>query len=47
MQSEGASAAFTGIRFRLQSWKMCAPAIVRLGLEEGQFSYSMDLEVPL
>ena len=47
VQSEGASATLTGIRFRLQSWEMCAPAIVRLGPVEEQCSYSMYLEVPL
>jgi hypothetical protein len=47
VQSAGASATLTGIRFRLQSWEMCAAAIVRLGAVEGQLSYSKDFEVPL
>ena len=28
VQSEGASATLTGIRFRLQSWEMCVPGAV-------------------
>jgi hypothetical protein len=47
VQSEGASATLTGILSRLQSLEMCAPAAVRFGPVERQFSYSTDLEVLL